>query len=166
MADIIRHFRGEYSFLSNFYKCKVSYGAYQYDNSEAAYQASKTKDLTEKEKFMCMSPKDAKRYGRRVTMYEGFEENKVKIMQEIVFCKFMENKDLMKKLQDTGDAKLIEGNKWHDNFWGVCDCPRQTCNGGKNILGKILMQVRDLYRKDPAMCERIYKDILYKSLED
>lgn len=166
MDDVIREFRGEYNFLSNFYKCTVSYGPYQYDNSEAAYQASKTKDLTEKEMFVCMDPRAAKRYGRKVTMYDGFEENKVRIMQEIVFCKFMENKNLMEKLLSTGDAKLIEGNTWHDNYWGVCNCDRQTCNGGKNMLGKILMQVRDLYRQDPDMCKRFHEDILYKSLED
>ena len=40
----------------------------------------------------------------------------------------------------TGDAELIEGNWWHDQFWGVC-------NGvGQNQLGKILMAIRNLYR--------------------
>jgi hypothetical protein len=38
----------------------------------------------------------------------------------------------------TGDAELIEGNVWNDVFWGVC-------NGiGKNWLGKLLMQVREV----------------------
>ena len=45
----------------------------------------------------------------------------------------------------TGDAELIEGNTWHDNYWGVCSCSK--CNGrGKNRLGKLLMKVREELR--------------------
>lgn len=47
---------------------------------------------------------------------------------------------LQKLLQDTGDAELIEGNWWHDEFWGVC-------NGiGQNQSGKILMVIRSLHK--------------------
>ena len=42
----------------------------------------------------------------------------------------------------TGGEELIEGNWWHDNFFGVCTCG--PCDGkGKNNLGKILMRVRE-----------------------
>lgn len=44
--------------------------------------------------------------------------------------------DLNAKLQETGDAELIEGNYWGDRFWGVCD------GVGENHLGKLLMRVR------------------------
>jgi len=42
----------------------------------------------------------------------------------------------------TGDTKLLEGNRWHDNFWGNCDCPNCRDKPGLNYLGKILMRVR------------------------
>jgi predicted NAD-dependent protein-ADP-ribosyltransferase YbiA (DUF1768 family) len=43
-------------------------------------------------------------------------------------------------LDATGDRKLVEGNYWHDTFWGVC-------NGvGENYLGEILMHVRQELR--------------------
>jgi hypothetical protein len=37
----------------------------------------------------------------------------------------------------------LEGNNWHDNTWGNCLCDK--CKGieGKNLLGNILMQVRE-----------------------
>ena len=41
-------------------------------------------------------------------------------------------------LKATGDAVLVEGNWWRDDFWGVYE------GKGQNILGKILMIVRDL----------------------
>jgi predicted NAD-dependent protein-ADP-ribosyltransferase YbiA (DUF1768 family) len=40
-------------------------------------------------------------------------------------------------LIDTGNEELCEFNTWGDTFYGVC-------NGvGKNILGKLLMEIRD-----------------------
>ena len=58
-------------------------------------------------------------------------------MEDICRAKFTQNEELKKKLIDTGDATLIEGNTWNDTFWGVC-------NGvGENNLGKILMKIRE-----------------------
>ena len=57
-------------------------------------------------------------------------------MYEIVLAKFSQNEYLKRRLLETGNALLIEGNDWGDTYWGVC-------NGrGKNKLGKILMRVR------------------------
>lgn len=58
-------------------------------------------------------------------------------MYEICKAKFTQHKDLAEKLLETGDEELVEGNKWNDTYWGVC-------NGkGKNQLGKILMRIRE-----------------------
>ena len=62
-------------------------------------------------------------------------------MSSIVFEKFYRNKELRKKLLETGDRYLEETNWWGDDFWG-------GCNGeGRNELGKILMKVRDFWKK-------------------
>jgi predicted NAD-dependent protein-ADP-ribosyltransferase YbiA (DUF1768 family) len=47
----------------------------------------------------------------------------------------------------TGDRDLIEGNTWHDNFWGVCSCPKCTFPPipQTNWLGKILVEERAFY---------------------
>ena len=37
--DIIDSFKGEYSFLSNFYQYPVTYGGLTYPTAEAAFQA-------------------------------------------------------------------------------------------------------------------------------
>lgn len=65
-------------------------------------------------------------------------------MFKIVRLKFKQNKHLAKRLLDTDDALLIEGNTWHDNYWGDCKCSHPKCsNKGRNALGEILMEIRD-----------------------
>jgi predicted NAD-dependent protein-ADP-ribosyltransferase YbiA (DUF1768 family) len=49
-------------------------------------------------------------------------------------------------LLNTGDEELIEGNYWHDNYWGNCTCSKCKDIEGQNKLGKILMKVRDEIR--------------------
>jgi predicted NAD-dependent protein-ADP-ribosyltransferase YbiA (DUF1768 family) len=57
--------------------------------------------------------------------------------------------DLKQMLLDTGDQELIEGNFWHDNFFGVCSCG--ACLGkGQNNLGKILMKIREEVRSNQS----------------
>lgn len=62
-------------------------------------------------------------------------------MYLVVKSKFEQNSDLKDKLIATGDEYLEEGNTWNDTYWGVCR------GKGKNILGKILMRVREELKK-------------------
>lgn len=135
----IDSFRGDYFFLSNFYEAPVSYDGLTYKNNEAAFQAQKT-NAKDRHTFTDLSASEAKRLGRIVILRRDWEHVKVKIMYEIVKAKFEQNPDLRIKLLNTGDAELEEGNTWGDRIWG-------TVNGsGQNLLGKILMQVRDELR--------------------
>ena len=70
------------------------------------------------------------------------------IMHDIVLAKFTQNPDLKAKLIATCDEYLLEGNTWHDNYWGVCLCNGSKCldKVGKNKLGLILMQVRKEFK--------------------
>lgn len=142
MNTIIDKFDKQYGFLSNFAPYPVFYDGFYYPTVENAFQAAKTLNMKErKEKFdMSITPGQAKRNGRRVKLREDWEDVKVNIMYELVLQKFTVHPDLTTKLLQTYPAQLIEGNYWHDTFWGVC-------NGtGKNMLGKILMKVRDQLR--------------------
>lgn len=131
---MIDRFSGRYFFLSNFYSIPVEYEGLVYENNEAAFQAQK--DPSRRLEFTSLNPSEAKRLGRRVTLRKDWEDVKVETMKNIVREKFNQNPDLQEKLLATGDEMLIEGNTWNDCCWGVC-------NGvGKNLLGKILMDVR------------------------
>ena len=75
-------------------------------------------------------------------MRKDWEQVKDRIMEEIVRAKFSQNEELKEQLLATGDAQLVEGNRWNDRYWGV-----DIRSGvGENHLGKILMKVRSELR--------------------
>lgn len=139
MPVVISQFKGQYSFLSNFHYADVEYEEMKFKSSEAAFQAAKTKDKELRKKFQTLSPSQAKKLGRRIPLREDWEDVKVAIMEEIVMNKFTQNIGLKEQLLETKDAILIEGNWWHDDFWGV----DIESGFGLNRLGLILMKVRD-----------------------
>lgn len=136
--DVIKEFTGKYDFLSNFYKSQVEYEGIVYPTSEHAYQAAKSLNLEVKKDVAAIpSPSGAKKYGKTIQLRKDWEFVKLKIMYEIVSSKF-KNSELAKKLLDTGDAILAEGNNWYDTYWGIYI----PTGKGENNLGKILMTVR------------------------
>ena len=144
MMEVINQFTGYYSFLSNFYPCKVEYEGDIYPSVEHAYQAAKTFDKSERQKIRnAKTPGLAKKLGRHVSLRPDWEDIKVTVMLQLLRSKFSQP-ELKQKLLDTGDAYLQEGNYWYDAFWGV-DLRTGT---GKNVLGRLLMKIRDELRKD------------------
>jgi ribA/ribD-fused uncharacterized protein len=142
MIDRIDSFIGDYRFLSNFYDCCIVHDGIQYKNVEAAFQAAKTLDIEERKKFKELRPDEAKRAGRRLYLRSDWESVKVSVMRECLNDKFRRNDDLRVKLLQTGNAKLVEGNTWHDNFWGDCQCGKCIHIKGLNNLGIELMLLR------------------------
>ncbi len=140
----ICEFRNDYDFLSNFYPCQIEYEELFYQNAECAFQAQKCITQEEKLVFCNLPASKAKRMGRQVKLRPDWETVKVSIMEEIVRAKFVQNPYLMKKLLNTGELLLIEGNTWKDTFWGV----DISSGKGENHLGKILMNVREELRKE------------------
>lgn len=138
--DPIRAFVDDNFYLSNFYEAPVTYDGLSFANNEAAFQAQKCVELKDRVKFCFLNPSEAKKLGRRIELRKDWEDVKVKVMTEVVRCKFYQNPNLADKLLATGDAYLEEGNTWGDRIWG-------TVNGqGKNLLGGILMTVREELR--------------------
>ena len=83
------------------------------------------------------NPVKIKRFGKTIKLRLDWEEVKVQIMLGLLRQKFKKGSSLGNRLLATGNQKLIEGNTWGDTFWGVCQ------GKGLNVLGKLLMQVRD-----------------------
>ena len=135
----ITSFREEYFFLSNFYEAPVEFGGLRYLNNEAAFQAQKCMSEEEKLEFTYLPAAKTKRRGRQVKLRPDWETIKTELMEKIVREKFRQNPQLAAMLINTGDRKLIEGNTWHDTFWGV----DASTGKGENHLGKILMKIRD-----------------------
>lgn len=134
----IDRFVGEYRFLSSFFPCEVTTDAgLTYASVEHAYQAAKARSEEERLAIAAASsPKKAKRRGSKVTLPPDWHSRKVEVMRSLLRLKFAAGTELAAKLVATGDAELIEGNSWGDDFWGMC-------NGvGENQLGRLLMDVR------------------------
>jgi hypothetical protein len=146
MPQVIGHFIGEWEFLSNFYSSEIDYEGRKYPTVEHAFQAAKT--LNETTRALIASaetPRKAKRMGREVELREDWDFIRQRIMLSLLFKKFVKNSELKEKLLSTGEAYLIEGNTWHDNYWGSCDCDKCSWNEPQhNILGILLMAVRTL----------------------
>ena len=133
----IDSFTGAYFFPSNFFEIGIDFEGIRYPSVENAYQAGK---FPPSERvtlgFTTCSAAEAKRKGKGVK----HKYDTLVLMEELVRQKFTKG-HLAHRLLDTGDCELIEGNWWHDYFWGVY-------NGvGQNNLGKILMRVREEIRK-------------------
>jgi len=142
-------FKSKYDFLSNFYPSRVRYNGKLFPTVEHAYQYAKMHDPVFKKLIQeASTPGQAKRLGKRGPIVAGWDNKKIPIMLTLLKAKF-KDEALKKKLLATGLIKLEEGNTWHDNFWGNCECENCKIKPGENMLGTLLMQVRDeLRRKD------------------
>jgi len=144
MSKTIDQFDGKFAFLSNFYAAHFDWDGRRWPTVEHAFQAAKCMNDAEKEVIHgAHSPKDAKTLGRKVALRPDWSDIKIDLMDEIIYCKFDQNPDLRERLLATRNATLVEGNRWHDNFWGDCFCPKCIGRLGRNNLGRILMDIRE-----------------------
>lgn len=154
----IDSFNGKYRFLSNFSDSELKEIAEDgtvivYPTVEHAFQAAKSMDIQTRVRVSKeATPGDAKHAGKRngyVILRADWEEVKDGIMLGLLRQKFSDP-TLKEKLLATGDAELIEGNNWGDDYWGVCT------QRGQNKLGKLLMQVRNEINQSKEHLEEKY----------
>jgi ribA/ribD-fused uncharacterized protein len=114
-----------------------------YSSCEHAYQAAKTIFPDERKLFTALgfTAGDAKKLGQTLKLREDWDHIKVNIMEDLVRQKF-QTIVLRAQLLKTGQAIIIEGNSWHDQFWGDCTCLKHQGIPGQNHLGRILMKIR------------------------
>lgn len=144
---MIKEFKNQYFFLSNFYEYPIYYNKLVFCNAEAAFQAQKVINKKDQYKFINLNASQARKLGKTVQLRKDWEEIKDNIMYEIVKRKFTINKELQQKLLETKEKKLVEGNWWHDTYWGV----DSKTGIGQNKLGKILMKVREEVKHNNAI---------------
>lgn len=135
-------FKGEYDWLSNFYYSPFVYQGILYPTNEHFYQAWKFPADARQMIAALDSPGKAKRIGRKAPLCWNWDAIKVEVMKTGLLEKF-KNPELAEKLIATGERVLIEGNYWHDNFWGKCTCDKCKNIKAQNMLGKLLMEIRN-----------------------
>lgn len=133
----ILQFKDDYAFLSNDYLSEVTYEGIAYPCATSAFLGSKCDDPAQRKAIAMMSPEKAKRKYNGIRGSADWEERKISIMKEIVRLKFRQHPELMDRLIETGNRKLISGGK-KDSFWDV----NLITWKGENHLGTILMDIR------------------------
>lgn len=146
---MITAFRNENAFLSNMHECKFKWQGREYPSLENAYQAMKCERDIDRIPFTQCSPSEAKKMGKKVKMVEGFDNIKYRLMRNLLDVKFDDNKDLRQRLLETAPDSLVEGNWWHDNYWGWCQCDKCKKEIHQNMLGELLQRKRNLSATRP-----------------
>ncbi len=99
------------------------------------------------------NPKEQKDLGRMVSNYDDtmWAASRVDIMVEGLYEKFSQNENLKKALLDTGDTEIVEASPY-DIIWGIgwkeedAQAHDKSKWRGQNLLGIVLMKVRDKIR--------------------
>lgn len=171
---MINKFEGRWRFLSNFYPCVIEHQGIKYNSVESFYVGMKVNDqqLINGKYYtpgdfremiaLIKNPTEVKKIGGKVKLRSNWEEKKLEVMNWAIRQKFKNNPDLKEMLLSTSNQDIVEGNYWHDKFWGICTCDK-CGNKGENHLGKILMEVRDELtprNQRPSLEDQIKKNSL------
>lgn len=135
---------GDYGGFSNFSRHGFELDGKYWKTSEHYFQAMKFEGTEYEDKVReARSPKDAAGLGRRrdLPLRKDWEAIKDDVMRRAVLKKFQTHRELADVLRSTENEAIVE-NAPSDYYWG---CGKD--GSGKNMLGKILMEVRDILRE-------------------
>ena len=150
--DEIRFYRASerpYGAFSNLFRRDVEFEGETFATSEHAYQAGKARK-PEVRRWLMAAPSPALLAMAAHGLYywdvaPGWSTSKFDRMRAVLRAKFAQHEDLRELLLSTGDARLIEAatvDSDVNRLWG-------EVNGvGRNMLGVLLMEVRDELRDD------------------
>jgi ribA/ribD-fused uncharacterized protein len=130
----------EYGCFSNFAPFRIRLKGKTWPTSEHYFQAQKFAGTEQEEAIrQAKSPMIAARMGRsrKVKMRPDWEKVKDAVMREVVLAKFTQHEELRETLLATGDAEIVE-HTTNDSYWAD-----GGDGSGKNMLGRILMSVRE-----------------------
>ena len=130
--------------FSNFSPHGVHLQGKWWPTTEHYFQAQKFAGTDYEEQVrLAKTPKQAAEMGRDRSrpLRTDWEQVKDDVMRRAVLRKFETHADIRETLLATGNEELVE-NAPGDTYWG---CGKTGT--GKNMLGKILMETRDILRK-------------------
>jgi N-glycosidase YbiA len=137
--------RDAYGCFSNFSSHGIQLGGKWWPTTEHYFQAQKYAGTPQEEAIrLARTPKQAAEMGRdrKRPLRADWEQVKNDVMRTALRQKFRTHTDIRQVLLDTGDAELVE-NAPGDYYWGS-----GADGSGKNMLGKILMEVREELRRE------------------
>jgi len=143
-----------YGWLGNMYSAPIRYDGKVWKTSEALFQALRFDDFGIREIILSQkSPMGAKmkaKLNRNRMVIVPMSERDVENMKLVVKMKFDQHPVLKSKLMLTGNNYLLENigrrNGERHLFWGMKNVNEEWF--GRNMMGKILMELRDEYGKE------------------
>ena len=117
-------------------------------SSEALYQSMKFTNYSEiqKEIITPKSPMHAKMIAKKYKKYirEDWDLIKVKVMRWVLLIKLMFNYNSFGELLKKTNNKIIVELSHKDKFWGTVLVDKyKNISEGQNILGRLLMEIRE-----------------------
>ena len=146
--------------LSNFSAFRVQWRGIDFDTSEHAYHWEKFRDqpptwnsvgLIAEQVRLAPSAHAAFKLAEICKPHRrpDWDDVKVEIMRGILKAKVDQHEYVRRKLLETGTRELVE-DSWRDDFWGWG--PNKD---GKNMLGRIWMEIRDELQHDHDLSRSI-----------
>lgn len=152
MSEQYVFFYGKYDPLSQHYPCKFIVGETIYTSTEQYMMSQKAvlfNDMESFDKIMkTTNPAIQKRLGRKVANFNErvWAQHKHRIVYEGNKAKFIQNLELKIYMLETDDMSLVEASP-RDRYWGIGFSADKAIDRkkdwGENILGKLLMKLRD-----------------------
>ncbi|MFK0209486.1 NADAR family protein [Agrobacterium sp. NPDC090283] len=127
--------------------------------SEALYQACRFPHLPQVQRMIIeeTSPMTAKMRSKpyRDDSRPDWEEVRVKVMRWCLRAKLLHNWTAFSKLLlATGDRPIVEDSR-KDDYWGA-KVGEDNLLAGRNVLGRLLMELREIVRSEPTRLEELY----------
>lgn len=155
----IRFYRANekpYGVFSNLYRCEVIFEDRTYPTAEHAYQAGKASKESVREWILAApSPSLAAMAAHGLYAWDvvpNWAEIKFDRMRAVLKAKFEQHPELKELLLGTGDAGLVEAGTVDNavnRLWG------QVNGKGQNMLGVMLMELRDELRRGKKMRSQV-----------
>ena len=138
----------EFKFMSNFFAAEINIDGKIWPATEHYYQAMKYPTMPNYQEKIRLNknPDMVKKMGRSKDGFrQDWERVKNDVMYKALVAKFTQHEDLKEKLLATGDKVLVE-HTGRDKYWGDGG---DGGNGtkGQNIMGKLLVKVRNAIRE-------------------
>jgi ribA/ribD-fused uncharacterized protein len=127
--------------------------------SEALYQACRFPHLPQVQRMIVeeSSPMTAKMRSKpyRDDSRPDWDEVRVKIMRWCLRAKLLHNWTAFSTLLlATGDRPIVEDSR-KDDYWGAKGS-EDNLLAGRNVLGRLLMELREIVRMDPARLDELH----------
>ncbi|EYC28414.1 hypothetical protein Y032_0007g3215 [Ancylostoma ceylanicum] len=166
--NIIPFFSDKYVF-SNHYPCRRLFiHGQRFTSTEQFYMWTKAKfckDYSAANAILYLNdPKMIKQVGNQLENFDQHRWRKIswRVMMKAVMAKFKQDRRMRFQLFRTAGSVLAEASP-HDNYWGIglaIDDPNvadPTQWTGCNVMGEILMQIRDVLMEHPKYSEEVKK---------